>query len=266
MEFRDTMVDTSVDMQLLEISIDSGWNLYDFNVLIFHTNRIIQLIGNCEALLKNKQSLKLISKWCRLAFQKNDSSDVINALIDNAYTNFNSLQYSPITSFGENFEILNKSFSELKDFRELNERVILLFTKNIINAQVVKINYNSPGEIITQIPKTIAEQTNGILNTLLFYSQRKKQFEIENKLRQAELNTKTLEYDEKIRRDLLNSLSDELTHSIDVVNKLSQMKEALINCGIGENEATEFIKRLLLDKLNLLFPVLNKVTNIELLK
>lgn len=265
MELMEPEIETSTNMYLLEISIDSDLTLTDFATLLSFTNRVVQVINNVNIVLKDPVKLNKVYAWSKASAEIKYDINANENIIERTRSDFFELKNASINNLSSEFEIYENNILAMSHFLALDKQASYLFGTNNIPVKVSSINYNSPGEIITELPKVLAEQTNDLLNTILFYNKRKTQFELNNQLKKLELNEKTKDYERKLHLEDINSVVDDLTQAVIIVNKLGELKDALQKIGATEKESTEFVKRWLLDRIDTVFPVLDKVRNIDLL-
>ena len=256
---------TSHSISLLEISIDYNWELGELTILLDFVSRTVQFLANTEIFLESNEELRKLYNWSKTRINQDYTDNPtgrLNSLIERA---FKTIKQSFIDELVSNITSFEKQIFKIKTFKRLDSEIRSTFSKTYTPIKVVRINYNSPGEILIEIPKKIAEQTNDLLNTILFYNKRRKQLEFENQSKEIEVKEKIRDYENNRRLDPLNAVIDDLTQAILVINQLAELKQALQKIGATEDEANEFVRKWLLDRMEIVFPSMDNVSTIGLL-
>lgn len=263
-----TKIQSDTEMRFISITIYNNWSIEDFQNMLFLIKRITTLVYNIGNILTDKNKLATIYEWTIFKNRNFFLHDFKNYLLDTTYRGLNEIRESRIEDINDKLEKLFDNFSSFDNFDELDIFVNQYFLTPIpmFSYPISKIIYNSPGEIVAGVPKAIVESTNSIINTFLFYSKKKQLLELEIELKRAELEKTKSKKSLEDKNQLFKELEEQLAFQISIIKKFNELKKELIELGVSDSESDFFIKEYITSYFEQLFPTLQKIEEINLLK
>ena len=259
---------TRTKSALILIRIDANWTAEDFKILFTFFDNAAAIISNLYFTNPFKPYKEWMNELLKLSKELNmdplffyypeDYNHIVFSKIEELLIkpeiDINDIEIASKTQ--RNIMRLYFLFAAIKD---------VLFDKRRKDVQVLSINYNSPGEIITETASEIAKPLSDVLNAFLFYSKKRKQLELQNKQEELKLNKQQLEYNRQIRQDEIENLKDDLVNQISIIKLFNELKTELVKFGRTEKEAELFIHQYLINNLNVIFPTFDKIENVNVL-
>jgi hypothetical protein len=169
---------------LLQVSIYQTWSASDFKTLFQTLTDVFSLLENVKAIRRKPELVNKISEWTKLKSSLPDTFSNDNEL-GSVLTRLSS---SNLSNLDLHIKEVKSLLYNKRSFSLLENQVNHLFAPRTNAVKIVKINYNSPGNIVAEASTEILRQGNDILNSLLFYSKRKKQLELEIQTQEFELD------------------------------------------------------------------------------
>ena len=267
-EVEEPQIQSDTELRFISITIYDNWNIDDFQNILFFIKRVTTLVFNIENIVTDKNKLAAIYEWTMFRNRNFFLNDFNNHLLNTTYQGIKKIRESKIEDINENLDELFDNFSSFDNFDELDKFVSEYFLTPIPlhSYPISKIKYNSPGEIVAGVPKAIVESTNSIVNTFLFYSKKKQQLELEIELKKAELENKKSEKNFKEKNQLFKELEEQLAYQISIIKKFNELKKELVQLGVSDAESDFFIKEYITSYFEQLFPTLQKIEEINLLR
>jgi hypothetical protein len=200
-QYTETLTPTKTDTTLLSVKIKSDWYISNFILLLEVIEDTFIFLNNTSTIKANNPQIKKIHTWSSLLVNNRKYSEPIKYFIDSAISGSRAVINSSMKNASQRLRDYSDTVHTNKEFILMEEEVedFLLNDVKETSLKVLKVEYNSLGEIIVEIPKAIAEQGNDLLNTILFYSKKKKQSELDNEIKGIQVNEKKAEAENKKR-------------------------------------------------------------------